>query len=180
MWTPERVGTSIHWLPISLAGWAHRLRLSRLGLGLLVLGVADLIHHLSGADVDPLLLTIGGGGALWAARARRGATMLAGIVLAAVGLFAVLNDHAVFTRAEYALLLLVLAALILLMSSLPGSWRDPWLVAQAGVLLLVAVFALLGFAAALAAAPWAVGAPILVTVLGAALLLWNARGGTMP
>ncbi|HEY8283255.1 MAG TPA: hypothetical protein VIJ28_02595, partial [Chloroflexota bacterium] len=71
-------------------------------------------------------------------------------------------------------------ALILLMSGLPESWQDPWLVAQAGVLLLVAVFALLGFAAALAAAPWAVGAPILVTLLGAALLLRHARGGTMP
>ena len=84
-----------------------------------------------------------------------------------------------FTHAEYALLVPVLAALILLMSGLPGSWRDPWLVPRAVAPLLIAVFVLLGFAAALAAAPWAVGAPILVILLGAGLPLWNVRGGTM-
>jgi len=90
------------------------------------------------------------------------------------------QEDAVFAHAEYALLPPVLGALILLMSGLPGSWRDPWPAARAGVLLLVAVCALLGLAAALAAAPWTVGAPSLATVLGASLPPWNARGGTIP
>jgi len=180
MLTYERIGKRIKRSPISLTGLVHHPHLSRLGAGLATLGAADLIHHLWGADVDPVLLAIGGAGALWAVFARRPTTMLAGIVLFAVGFFTVLDDHAIFTRADDALGLLLLAALILLMPGLPVSWRTAWPIVLAGMLLLVALFALLQLAAAWAAAPWPIGAPILVAVLGAALLVWDAHGGHVP
>lgn len=180
MWIHEGTGKGIHRPCNTLNDWVHHTHLSGLGAGLTALGVADLIHHVWGADVDPVLLAIGGAGALWAVFAKRATTILAGIALSAVGFFTVLDDHAIFTSADDTLILLLLAAVILLMPGLPVSWRSAWPIVPAGALVLVALFALLQLVADWAAAPWSVGAPILVAVLGAALLVWDAHGGHVP
>lgn len=48
MWVLDRPDTRMHRLAVTVASWAHRPRLSRLGL--VVMGVADLAHHPWGAD----------------------------------------------------------------------------------------------------------------------------------
>ncbi len=178
MWTSGHVRTRIAQSTAPVIGGTHQRHLDRLGLGFIALGIANLTHHLWGANVDLFQLTIGGIGALWAVRAGLGAMRLACIVLAAVGFFAVLDDHAVFTSMEYTLILLLVAVLMLILSGGRAGRGDPWPLVQAGILLLVAAFALLRFAADRAAAPWAVGSPILVIVLGATLLLWGTREHT--
>ncbi|HVC80284.1 MAG TPA: hypothetical protein VNL35_07280 [Chloroflexota bacterium] len=180
MWMHDRIDSHFHLPAFTLTDLVHHPHLSRLGMGLLALGAADLTHHLWGADTDPLLLALGGAGALWAIFAKRITATLAGIVLFAVGFFAVLDDHAAFTRAEDTLVLLILAGLILLVPGLPMTWRTPWPLVPAGALVLVTLFALLRLVAVWAAAPWSVGASILVAVLGGALLLWDMHGGHVP
>src|ERR687888_655586 len=72
----------------------------------------------------------------------------AGLVLVAVALFALLDDHRVFTGLGDALTLLALAALAVLAHGLPVPWRDAWPLVPAGVLVLLAAFALIRLAAA--------------------------------
>jgi hypothetical protein len=180
MGTPVRISKHIHQEFLSLTGLVNHPHLSRLGTGLVVLGAADLSHHLWGADVDWFLLSVGAVGALWAVVAKNVAAMVAGIVLLAVGFFAVLDDHAAFTRAEDVWVLLILSILVLLTTGLPESWRAAWPLVPVGALVLIALLALLRLAAAWAGAPWSIGAPILVSLLGAALLLLDVHGGRVP
>jgi hypothetical protein len=176
MWTSGHVRARVPRSTEGVIVGMHQMHLDRLGIGFIALGIAGLTHHPWGASVDLLQLTIGGVGTLWAVRAGLGAMRLACIVLAAAGFFAALDGHVVFTDMEYTLLLLLVAALMLIMSGRQEGRGDPWPLVQAEILFLVAAFALLQFAADRAAAPWAVGAPILVIVLGAALLLLGTRG----
>ena len=165
--------------PRAAALW-RRAHLSRLGAGLVVVGGAGTAHALWGLAVDLPLLVVGAAGLLWALATRRPAHLLAGIVLVAVPLFALLDDHGVFTGLADALTLLALAAVVLLAHGLPVPWRDAWPLVPAGVLLLLAAFAVIRLAAAWAAAPWAPAAPLLVALAGLALLVWDARGGRAP
>lgn len=95
----ERVDLSHRRLAAGATGRGHTVPLSRLGIGLVALGTADRTHHLWGADLAPLLVAVGG------------------TVLAAVGCFALLDDHAALYHADDALVLLF-AALIL-----TATWR---------------------------------------------------------
>jgi hypothetical protein len=157
----------------------RRAHPSRLGAGLVVVGGAGTAHALWGLAVDLPLLVVGAAGLLWALATRRPAHLLAGIVLVAVALFALLDDHGVFTGLGDALTLLVLAALAVLAHGLPVLWRDAWPLVPAGVLALLAAFAMI-WLAAVWAAPWAPAAPLLVALAGLALLAWDARGGRAP
>jgi hypothetical protein len=78
----------------------RRAHLSRLGAGLVVVGGAGVAHTLWGLAVDLPLLVVGAAGLLWALATRRPAHLLAAIVLVAVALFALLDDHGVFTGLE--------------------------------------------------------------------------------
>jgi hypothetical protein len=158
----------------------RRAHLSCLGAGLLVVGGAGTAHALWGLAVDLPLLVVGAAGLFWALATRRPAHLLAAIVLVAVALFALLDDHGVFTGLGDALVLLALAAVVLLAHGLPVLWRDAWPLVPAGVLVLLAAFAMIRMAAAWAAAPWAPAAPLLVALAGLALLVWDARGGSAP
>jgi hypothetical protein len=165
--------------PRAAAQW-RRAHLSRLGAGLVVVGGAGVAHALRGLAVDLPLLVVGAAGLLWALASRRPAHLLAGIVLVAVALFALLDDHGVFTGLGDALTLLALAAIAVLAHGLPVLWRDAWPLVPAGVLVLLAAFAMIRMAAVWAAAPWAPAAPLLVALVGLALLAWDARGGRAP
>src|SRR5438128_4961181 len=88
----------------------RRPHLSRLGAGLLLVGGAGVAHALWGLAVDLPLLVVGAASLLWALVTRRPAHQLAAIVLVAVALFALLDDHGVFTGLADALTLLALAA----------------------------------------------------------------------
>lgn len=154
--------------------------LSRLGAGLMVLGGAGLVHSLWGVAVDLPLLIVGAGGLVWALASRHATRMVAGIVLVAVALFALLDDHGVFTSLTDALTLLALVAAVVLAHGLPVRWRDSWPLVPAGVLVLIAAFVVIRLAAAWAATPWLPSAPLLVLLAGLALLTWNTRGGSAP
>jgi hypothetical protein len=149
--------------------------LSRLGVGLLVIGAAEVVHHLWGLAVDVPLLIAGGVGLVWAIAARHAHGMVAGIVLLAVALFALLDDRQVFSHPQDAITLVVLASLLLMAHGLPASWRDSWPIVPAGALLLVGVFALVRLAA-----PWTSGTPVLAMLAGLTLIGWDSRGGTIP
>src|SRR5437773_8655134 len=95
--------------PPAAARW-RRAHLSRLGTGLLLVGAAGTAHALWGLAVDLPLLVAGAAGLHWALATRRPAHLLAGIVLVAVALFALLDDHGAFTGLADALTLLALAA----------------------------------------------------------------------
>jgi hypothetical protein len=159
---------------------AHRAHLSRLGTGLLLVGGAGTAHALWGLAIDLPLLVAGAAGLLWALATRRPAHLLAGIVLVAVALFALLDDHGVFTGLADALTLLALAAVVVLAHGLPLLRRDAWPLVPAGVLALLAALVMVRLAAVWAAAPWAPIAPLLVALAGVALLVWDARGGRAP
>src|SRR5919205_583032 len=146
----------------------RRAHLSRLGTGLVVVGGAGTGHALWGLAVDLPLLVVGAAGLFWALATHRPAHLLAGIVLVAVALFALLDDHRVFTGLGDALALLALAALAVLAHGLPVLWREAWPLVPAGVLVLLAAFALIRLAAVWAAAPWAPVAPLLVALAGLA------------
>src|SRR5207244_2635251 len=60
-------------------------------------GGAGVAHALRGVAVDLPLLVGGVAGLLWALVTRRPAHLLAGIVLVAVALFALLDDHGILT-----------------------------------------------------------------------------------
>jgi hypothetical protein len=158
----------------------RRAHLSRLGAGLVIVGGAGVAHALWGVAVDLPLLVVGASGLLWALATRQPAHLLAAIVLVAVALFALLDDHGVFTGLSDALTLLVLAVLAVLAHGLPVLWREAWPLVPAGVLVLLAAFVLIRLAAAWAAAPWTPAAPLLVALAGLTLLVWDARGGRAP
>jgi hypothetical protein len=149
--------------------------LSRLGVGLLVIGTTEVTHHLWGLAVDLPLLIAGGVGLAWALVARHAQGMVAGIVLLAVALFALLDDKQVFGHPQDAMALATLAGLLVIAHGIPASWRDAWPIVPAGVLLLIGVFALIRLAT-----PWSWGGPVLVLLVGLTFLAWDGRGGHVP
>jgi hypothetical protein len=94
-----------------------------------------------------------------------------------VALFALLDDHGAFTGPADGLTLLALATLAVLAHGLPVLRRDVWPIVPAGALALMAAFVVVRLAAVGAGAPWDHGAPVLVAVVGLALLGWDAYGG---
>lgn len=158
----------------------RRRHLSRLGAGLAMLGGAGLAHSIWGMAIDLPLLGAGAIGLTWALATRHAGQMVAGMVVFAVALFALLDDHGVFSGAADALTLLALAAAVLLAHGLPVLRRDAWPLVPAGVLVLMAAFVAIRLAAAWAATPWTPMAPLLVLMAGLALLIWDVRGGRAP
>jgi hypothetical protein len=154
--------------------------LSRLGAGLLIVGGAGAMHLLWGVAVDVPMLLVGAGGLVWALWARHESGLLAGIVLLAVALFALLDDHRVFTGVADALTLLALAAALVLARGWPVARSGAWPFVPAGALVLLAAFSVVRLAAAWLALPWAAVATLLVLLCGLGLLLWDARGGHVP
>jgi hypothetical protein len=158
----------------------RRAQFSHLGLGLLVLGAAGVVHTRWGVAVDPVLLAAGAIGLLWALYARHAAGFVAGVVLLGVALAAFLEDRQSITGPIDIVVLLCLALVLLLAGGLPATWSEARPIAPAGALVLLAVYAALRLAAAWAAAPWDLCAPVAVLLGGLALLAWDARGGQVP
>ncbi len=154
--------------------------ISRLGAGLTALGGAGVVHAIWGMCVDPLLLAVGIFGLVWALWARHTTGMLAGTVLVAMALFALLDDHGTFTGAADALTLLALAAIVVLAHGLPVLRGDAWPLLPAGVLAFLAAFALTRLVVIWAGVPWTYLASACVLAAGLALLAWDARGGRAP